>query len=366
MTLQYRHADQIYVSAFLKESAFDTAETVQAASGCSLVEFEATLSYDHSRRDGVGEGSEFGSEGYMNRKNYTMNITFPFLRPNDLAFLAAFGLGITAATQDAAVTAYRHKNTLATDDDAIPFSVVFSEAGIQKVLTGCAINTFSITKSGEYWSGSCEIIGSRIASNADSFPAEIAEEPMTTGNTLIFTETGANVSVDAAPTQGAENISAATPTNITGSVIDGPTLTVNNNLRNDQGYLATNATDTLCKGQLQRGAKREISVEWTQTFEADTDLTTFLGSNNVQTHMAIEIDHKETAQGVIAATGAMFYGFNLILPRGVLDVVGSSADDDGILTRSLKLIAKTPTSADENSTDVIQLYVYTAQAAYAG
>lgn len=366
MALQYRHADQVYISAFLKESTFDTAETVQAASGCSLVEFEATLSYDHSRRDGVGEGTEFGDEGYMTRKNYTMSITFPFLRPNDLSFLAAFGLGTSAPVQDAAVTAYRHKNTLATDDDAIPFSVVFKEAGIQKVLTGCAINTFSITKSGEYWSGSCEIIGSRIASNADSFPAEISEEPMTTGNTLIYTETGANVNIDATPTQGAANISAATATDITGSTIDGPTLTVNNNLRNDQGYLATNANDTLCKGQLQRGSKREITVEWTQTFEADTDLTTFLGTNNKQTHMAIEIDHKETAQGVIASTGAMYYGFNIIVPRGVLDVIGSSADDDGVITRSLKLIAKTPTSSDENSVDVVQIYTYTAQAAYAG
>lgn len=370
MALQYRSADWIYVSGFLKESTFDTAETVEAASGFQLNEHEASISYDHTRRDGVGEGTELGFEGYVSRKAYGFTLTFPFLRPNDMAFMAAFGLGTSTGVQDGATQAYRHHSDLATDDDQIPFSIVFKEAGVQKLMTGCTISSFTITQSGEYWSGSCEGIGTRVASNADSVVAEIAEEPFTIGNAKFFTETGANVDITATASisQTAENISSATPDNITGQ-LSNFSFTVNNNPRVEAGFLATNSSDALCRGQAQRGATREVTAEWTQTFEADTDLTTFEGTNNKQEHMALEVVQYESAQGVIAGGGAMYYGFNIIIPRGNLDVIGSSADDDGVVTRNLKLIAKTPTNADEgagSASKPVMVHVYTAQTAYMG
>ena len=366
MALQFTHARQGYVSCFLKESTFDTAETVEAASGSSLVEFEGgAINYGHTRRDGVGEGSEFGSDGYVSRKNYPFTLTFPFARPNDLAFCFAYALGTSAATQDGANAAYRHKNTLVSTENIPTFSYVVSEAGIQKIVTGAAINTLTVARSGDYITATAECIGTRVASNADSFPAEISEEPFLYGNSSIWYETGANVDIAATPAQGAENISAATPDNIRADVVGGPTITINNNLRVERGYDAANANDVLCKGQFHRGAQREISVEWTQTFEADGYLTDFLGTNNKQEHCAFEWNIKETGQGVLAS-GNYYYGMIFILSRGVLDVIGEAADDDGILTRNLRLIAKTPTSADEGTTDVCQAYVYNVQAAYAG
>ena len=65
----------------------------------------------------------------------------------------------------------------------------------------------------------------------------------------------------------------------------------------------------------------------------------------------------------------MFFGFSLIITRGNLDTIGASSDDDGVITRNLKLIAKTPTNADEgagSASKPVMVHVYTAQAAYAG
>jgi hypothetical protein len=122
----------------------------------------------------------------------------------------------------------------------------------------------------------------------------------------------------------------------------------------------------MCKGQLDRGAKREITVEWTQTLEAsDGYLTDFEGSSNKQTHGCIEINVVETDQGTIDASGAFYYGWIFIMPRGVLDVIGESGDDDGVVTRTMRLMAKTPTTADETSTDVVQVFTYNAQTGYA-
>lgn len=366
MSVQYRYADQAAVSGFTAETAYDTAGTINATNFFTLQEFELGISYDDQRRDsGMGDGAEFGSDGYVVRKDVKMTLTIPQLRPNDLAFLAAYGLGTAAATQDAALTAYRHANTLAS---TLPsFSVLATEAGIKMLYAGCKINTLTISRNDAYWQGVAEIIGSgRRVSDATAFPATISEQPLLWANTNIWLESGADVDIAATPTQGSEGISAATPTDIRTRVFDGPNIAINNNLRVDDGYLAANANDELARGQLTRGARREISVDFTMTFESAQEETDFLGSSNMQTHMALEVHNKETAQGVIASTGAMFYGGIVVLPRFVYDTIGSSADSDGVITRSLKGIVKTPTSADEGSTDPIQIYSFTAQTGYAG
>jgi hypothetical protein len=366
MTVQYLHDNLLAWSTFTAETAYDTAGTVNSTNFSTVVEIESIrVNYDDTRRDGQGEGNEFGSEGYVTRKSVTITMNFPFLRPNDLAGLSAYALGATAATQDGAVVAYRHKATLGSTLQS--FSMVISEAGIQKLFTGCKINTLTIARSGEYWSATAEVIGSgRWVSNADSYPAEISEEPLLYGNTSMWLERGADVNIAAAPTQGSQNISASTPDDIKCDVTGDMSVTINNNLRTDRGYDCSNTNDSLARGQLERGAQREITAEFPMTFEDDQELTDFLGTDNVQEHIALEINQVETAQGVIAATGAMYFGFVLIVPRMNYEPIGEAADDDGVITRNLRLKAKTPTAADENSTEVIEIYTYNAQAAYMG
>jgi hypothetical protein len=362
MSLKYTYADKIAVSAFTKETSYDTALTVNDTNFYQPQEVDGIrINYADKRRDEAANGTELGGEGFLVAKDVSISLSLPFLRPTDLAWIAAYGLGTTAATQDGALAAYRHKGTRG---DSIPsFNVLVLEAGIQTLLTGCKINTVEIKRSGEFLAATVGIVGSgRRTANADTFPSTIAESPLRYGDCSVWAETGADVDIAAAPSQGAENISAATPDDFKARVTGDFTFSLDNKLRVDRGFDASNASDTYCRGQLDRGAKREMSVTFPLTFEAATEETNFLA----QTHYAVELNCKATSLGVIATTGAMYYGGIIILSRAVLDTIGEAGDDDGIKTRTLKFIPKEPTAADENTTEPVFIYAYNAQAAFAG
>ena len=365
MAKQYSYADRCAVSGFTKETTYDVALTVNDTNFFTFPEIDGVaINYDDGRRDRVGEGNEFGSDADISKKSVTMSLSIPALRPNDIAFLTAFAMGTDAQTQDGAVTAYRHMHTRGS---SLPsFNLLALEAGVQRLYTGCKINTLEIKRAGEFFAATAEIVGSgRRATNADSIPSQISEKPLLYGATNIWLESGADVNIGT-PTQGSEAISAATPTDIKSRVVGEFVFRINNNLRLDQGYHATNSNDVYCRGQLGRGAQRTYEVEFPLTFEDAQEETDFLGTSGVQEHMAIELECNMNQLAVVAATGAFYWGFTVIIPRFNYDVIGASSDDDGVKTRQLKGVIKEPTAADESSTDPAIVYVYNAQAAYAG
>ncbi len=369
MALKYRHSDLCYISYFKKESTFDTHETVEAASGCSLVEYELAVSYDHTvRSDSPGSGTEMGLEQYVARKSYGLTLTFPFLRPNDLKFLMAYGLGTSTADQDGADDGWEHYSDLATDDDQIPFSVMWTEAGVQQDMTGCTISSLTVSLAGEYWSATAEIVGTRTASSSDSYAAEVAEQPFIASNAKFYTENGADVDVTATASVSLEqeNISASAADDISGVVTDF-SFTVNNNPKSDMDFLVQNTDDNYCRGQAKRGAQREVYFEFTQTYEAATYITAIEGASGVSTHYAMECLHKEEDQGVLDG-GNYYFGFSFIICRGRLDPIGASSESDGVLTQSLRLTAMTPTDADEgagSNSQPVMVHVYNQEALYA-
>lgn len=363
MALQRLSADAVMLSAFTAESAYDTLGTVNASNFCTLVEFQLAADYDDKRRHGQGEGAELGFESWLTHLSNRFTLTIPFLRPNDLAFMLAYALGTNAATQDGGNTAYRHKATRAA---TLPsFSMIILEAGIQKAFTGCKINQFTLSRNDHGWQGVAEIISSgRRASNADSFVAEISEAPLLYGASKIWTEEGANIDIASTPTQGSENISAATPDDQKASIISGPTITIQNNLRADQGYNASNANAYQARGQLEAGAVRPIDVEWQMYFEDDAELNAFLGSSYLQTHVAMEINC--TMDELAAIDGGNYYnGFVIQIPRVTYEPIGGAGDDDGYKTRSIRGSVKTPTSSEDGTDEPIICYVYNGKAAYA-
>lgn len=364
MALQLIHADAVMLSAFTAETAYGTLGTVNASNFCTLPEFQLSVDYDDRRRQGQGEGSELGFESWLTHLSNRFTLTIPFMRPNDLAFMLAYALGTNSAAQDGGNTAFRHK---ATRGSALPsFSMIVLEAGIQKAFTGCKINQLTISRNDHGWQGVAEIISSGYRpSNADSFVAEISEAPLLYGATKIWTEEGANIDIASTPTQGSENISAATPDDQKAAIINGPTITINNNLRADQGYNASNANAYQARGQLERGAVRPIDVEWTMYFEDDAELNDFIGSNYLQTHVAMEVNC--TMDELAAIDGGNYYqGFVFQIPRLTLDPIGAAGDDDGVKTRTIRGMVKTPTSSEDGSAEPFIGYTYNAQAGYAG
>ena len=176
MALQYRYADKAMVSTHKKETAYDTVfPTYTAGNYTTLQEATLAIGYDDTPRrvQGMGDGTEFGSDSYVSRKDIRMTLTIDNLRPHDMAWLSAYALGSTAQTQDAALTAYRHKQTLASASQLPSFSISASEAGEQNAYTGCIIQTLTISSdNGGYLQAVAEIIGSgRRNTDSQTFPS---------------------------------------------------------------------------------------------------------------------------------------------------------------------------------------------------
>ena len=372
MALQYRYADKVMVSTHKKETAYDTVfPTYTAGNYTSLQEFTLAIGYDDERRvQGMGDGTEFGSDSYVSRHDVRMTLTIDNLRPNDLAWLSAYALGSTGQTQDPALTAYRHKQTLSSSSQLPSFSISASEAGEQNAYTGCIIQTLTISSdNGGYLQAVAEIIGSgRRNTDSQTFPATIVEQPLLSNDTRVWMETGDTIDIQTFPAVDGTSalVAGAAPSIVlTSRVFGGWTVTISNALREAQGYMAPNTDDNLARGELLRGARREITADLSGvSFESDEFEDYFLGTSNTQAHMALEINNRNTLAGVIADGGTFFFSGVIVIPRMTFDPMGSSGDDEGVITRDLKLTALNPTSAADGTDDVIQIYVQNTETAY--
>ena len=372
MALQYRHADKAMVSTHKQETAYDTVfPTYTAGNYTSLQEFTLAIGYDDTRRvQGMGDGTEFGSDSFVSRKDIRMTLTIDNLRPNDMAWLSAYALGVTAATKDGANDAYRHKASLASLSQLPSFSISASEAGEQNAYTGCIIQSLTLSSdNGGYIQAVAEIIASgRRTTDAQTYPATIDEQPLLSNDTRIWMETGAAIDIQTFPAVDGTSalVAGAAPSIVlTSRVFGGLTVNITNNLREAQGYIATNTDDNLARGELLRGARREITAELSSaSFESDEFEDFFLGTDNTQSHMALELNNRNTLAGLIDSGGTFFVSGVIVIPRMTFDPMGSSGDDEGVITRDLKLTALNPTSAADGTADVIQIYVQNTEVAY--
>ena len=372
MALQYRYADKAMVSTHKKETAYDTVfPTYTAGNYTSLQEFTLAIGYDDERRvQGSGDGTEYGSNSFVTRQDIRMTLTIDNLRPNDMAWLSAYALGATAATQDPALTAYRHKQTQASLSQLPSFSISASEAGEQNAYTGCVIQTLTLSSDqGGYIQAVAEIIGSgRRTTDSQTYPATITEQPLLSNDVRIWMETADAIDIQTfPPVDGTSTLvaGAASSLVLTARVFGGWTVTYSNAHREAQGYIAPNTDNNLCRGELLRGAVRPITADLSGvSFESDEFEDYFLGTSNTQAHMALEINNRNTLAGVIADGGTFFFSGVIVIPRMTFDPMGSSGDDEGVITRDLKLTALNPTSAADGTDDVIQIYVQNTETAY--
>ena len=370
MAVQYIHADKEMVSAITAESPYDTiVGTYTSSQYKTLKNFELAISYDDTRQPaGQGDGTEFGLESYVSRHDVRMTLTQNMATAEDVGWMSAFALGITDETAN--TSDYLHDHTLTTVSQLPSFTVHASEAGEENEYSGCVIDSLVIsTDNAGYIQAVATIIGSgRRTTNTETFVAISTEPPLISNMTSIFMETGAAIDIQALAVDGTTSLTATTASiDLTARVLGGWTVTINNNHRADQGYLQPNSDDNLARGELLRGAKREMTVELSGvTFESDEFEDFFLGATAtaIQPHMAVEIHNFNDDYGVIVTS--WFYTMAIIFPRMTLDPLGAASEDDGIITRDLKLTALTPVSGDDGTSDPIQFYTRDSIAAYAG
>lgn len=303
---------QIMMSVLTKEASYGAAVVVNAS---NFQGFAGHSDYDPDWADEVEtdkdqvSGAEHGTTREVIAQGYKFSIAQPKARPQLVAAMIAGALGSDTPTQDGAFAAYRHKIVPVAAGTALPsFNVIGKKGDLQYLHKGNMVNSFEISgEAGKATSFAAEIMGSgHRAVNADSFIAAASESSILSKNGYIWIETSAAKSVDANATQGLENISSGTPRDLK-AIIKKYSLKWNNNLEGQPGFGAGNGGVLQDLDYARR--KAELSLDLVHVDE--TDLNYYLND----TILTLEVEVKGA---LIAAGGAMYYGYDIIIPRFML------------------------------------------------
>jgi hypothetical protein len=356
----FRVLDQLMLSLGDKEATYDAAPAAWTLGAAfqlfdfgenAIAEWPDVVQSDR----GTVHGSQFGTTQRIIRQDVRLAYGEEAVRPTHLGGLAALALGSVAANlQDAALTAYRHKLVPVAASTALP-SVGGQEkvGGEQTKYTGLVGSTFRLYRNGDFWAVEAALVGSGTRATAsDAFPAKLTTQlPLRWQDTYCWLETGEDISIDASPTQGAENISTGTADDFRTRIND-LSFSWDNALALDKGYAPGGG---LVRTHLDHGAGRGGSVR----VELDMNAATLAAerayySGQVAAALEIEVD----SGTVIAATGAYKYGFDLILPCLKLKPIGRGVREGGhTITFESELF-------DDGTNPVAILYVYDNQTAY--
>ena len=360
MGRQYRVLDQVMMSLGDKEATYDAGPAAwTAGAAIQLYEFgEAYAAWDDqivTDRETV-HGSQFATLDEIIRQDVRLVYPESRVRPANLAGLAALAGGVLAVVQDAALVAYRHKATPVAADVALPsIGVIEKSSGEQYKYTGVKLDRFSLKRGGPnngYFAAEAALIGSGTrASDATAFPAKITESPLRWGDAKCWLETGANITIDAAPTQGLENISSATPDVLTSRLVDFE-FSHENDSQAEDGYLPGGGK---VRGRLDHGPNRRAHVRL--VVEVDpTTLATERGYYDNRDNVAIEVDVDSGV--IIASTGAYKYGFDLIIPRMRLEPIKRE------VRAGVAVLTFEGDCFDDGTNPLWQFYTYNSYVAY--
>lgn len=313
------HQDEVMLSLFKKEATYDAAVAVSAANFCSMKNF--VIPDDVDWADDVKKimDKEFSTDVEIIEQAIKVTYTEKDAKPNTLIGLAALAFGSITSTQDGALAAYRHKIVPVAVGTALPsVNLIHKRGGVQDLYKGLKCNTLNITgKEGGVVAVKAELLGSGTrATNADSFVASISESWLLMKNCKVWMEDGTSIAIDAVLTQHTENISSGTP-DVIGPRLVSFDFTWNNNLEEQRGSGGGgSAQDIDC-------VRRQAELKFSLLFKDITERNYFVN----KTPLAIEFDLKGA---LIAVTGTMYYGFQLIVPRFKLmaaPMPKGSADD---------------------------------------
>jgi hypothetical protein len=356
MALELRYVDQLALSLFDKEASYDAGPGGWlAANACQMSGFEGLVNLDDAvvdDKEGVTH-SEHPTIQMIAKKGWALEYTENRLKPHTLAGLASLHFGSSTPTKDGTFDAWRHKIVPVAAGTALPsIGCLYKEAGSQFQAKGIKSNTLTVKRNGDWLALTAALLGSGTrATDATDFPAIISESWLRWGEIAGFwLETGADISINATPTQGGQAISSGTPDDLTSRLLDF-NFVHNNNLRGDLGY---GPGGGLVRSDLEAGL-RDASV----TFKIKADDTTYAtelayyeDQDDVAIHLAVDT-------GTVIATGGSYkWGFDIIIPLLKLKPVKRDVEDDyHVLNFEASVF-------DDGTNDEVILYVYNAEAAY--
>lgn len=347
-------ASQLMMSFFTKEASYNAGVTMIAANACSMKGYESVMEPDdnvQNDKDSV-TGSEYGTDSEIVSNGVKLSYKETRAKPNSVAGIAALCQGAVTSTQDAALTAYKHKIIDVAVGVELPSAQAEIKVGdIQYALPGIKGNSFKImgdtAKDNGLISLESELIGSGDRNiSATAFVASISESWLKLSNCKVWMESGADITIATPLTQGTEDISSGTPDDL-GIRLKSFEFEHNNNLDPQYGAGGGGSAQDIDY------ARRTKALKFTLLFKDSTEIAHYLA----QDPLAIEFD----LQGaLIAATGTMYYGIHLIIPRFKLmnDPQPVGGVDD-TLTCEFECDIQ-----DDGTNPASIIEVYNAQAAY--
>lgn len=339
--------------SFFKKAAIDGAVTVNNTNFCGLVSHENfDPEYDDVVISDLEEvsGSEIATSQEIQSKGVKFTITMNRARPNFIIGSMLMCMGSHATVQDGAATAYTHTGALIAPGTALPYvNVIGKKGGIQRLMKGIICNSVEIS-SAEKGAIKCvaEFIGSgHRATNADSFIDPISEARLLAGNLHPKLESGANISISASLTQAAENISSATPDDISTRLMDWR-FKMNNNCVVEFGHGSGDVAAAI--DFMRRTYELDLSLRWYDSTE--------LGYYEDQTAVAFEADCYGSTK--IDGAGTLYPGFKLVVPK--FQLVNAAMPQGGV---NDKLQVKYKTLImDDGTNPFIKFAGYNARSTY--
>lgn len=342
----------LMASVFEKEATFAAGKTHTNSTSCSFKGFEFDPGYADmltADKDEIN-GKEHGYDQEITAYGNNPTLKFARVRPNDLAAFASLVLGSSTPAQDPGKTAYRHRIIPVTDGTALPsISVVHKIGAIQTEFKGVKGNTLKLSgEAGGFLSMDVGLLGSGSrASNAANIAAAITESWIKVDQLKVFLETGTDISIGATPVQGTEDISGATPDNLS---IRGRSFEFgwDNKAEGQPGFGGGGVLQDVIYG------RRAASLKLTIQFADATEIAYFTS----QAACAIELDF--TSATLIASGGTMYYGAQIVIPRAKIKALPTPKGGvNDMLTQDFEFEI-----FEDGTNQAAILDVYTAQAAY--
>jgi hypothetical protein len=299
------------MSLFLKEATYDAGVAMEDTNACSMMGYDLSVDWPdkvaHDKDDVTG--SEHGTVQEILTQGVKMTYKEDKAKPNSLAGLATLVLGSNTPTQDGAIVAYRHHIVPVTYGTALPSMQVEDKfAGIQYAYNGVKGASLKLSgKPGGYLSLEAALVGSGTrATSATAFAAAISESWMKMGSALVFLETGANIAVVSSPaySQGAENISSATPDALSPRLTSFE-FTFDNDLEGQFGF---GGGDVLVDADYKR---RKIGLKFSLLFNDSAELAYYLAQNPC----AFELNLKGAQIVTASPASTLYYGAIIQVPK---------------------------------------------------
>jgi hypothetical protein len=354
------YLDKVMMSLFDKEATYDAGPAAwTSGAACSLLDFDdasAHEQWDDTIQSNVYviAGNEFVSLTDLVRQSMRLQYQEPRVKPNTLAGLMGLPLGTVTATQDGVLTAYRHRIT-PINSVSIPSIGLqtLRDGSTQRKYTGVKSDGFTLSNNGPYFQFQTSLVGSGTrATAADAFTAAIAEAWLRWGDARIYIKDTAGTPIStvlATPSQTAANLGGS-EVNLSTRVLTW-NLQWQNNLVPEFGYRASTG--------MVRGNFHPVRRAATVTFNLEVDSATEATELNyylLQSKLAMELTVNSGV--LIAATGAFFFGFTIIVPRIQLSNVTRGE------TNQLENLSYVGVVEDDGTNPAMVAFVYNAQPVY--